>query len=221
MSFKIIKDLIQVEENNFGNSDEQIKSVEDKLGNTLPIGLKKYYKEFGNHKGKIQIFDDIINLEDLEFDKEEFLMFFRDCQTGIRFGVPKEEMKNPSPNVYYKINNWTLDNDDIRESLISLGFQSALTKLPFYAFRWGIENSEEQKVYNNFEKLNEELRLWNSKFFQSQPNEIIGLTKSEGKTNLYVAANNPKDFLRIKSIFKDDWYNRENQFKKMKEKYKK
>ena len=221
MSFKIIKDLIKVEEKNYGNSDEQIKSVEYKLGITLPIGLKKYYKEFGNHKDEIQIFDDIHHLEDLEFDKEEFLIFFRDCQTGVRFGIPKEELKNPSPNVYHKINNWTLDNDDIHKSLISLGFQSALTKLPFYAFRWGIEKSEEQKVYDNFEKVNNHLRLWNSKFFQSQPNEIIGLTKSEGKTNLYVAANNQKDFLRIKSIFKDDWYSRENQLKKLKEKYKK
>ena len=81
---------------------------------------------------------------------------------------------------------WLISFDVLRNSDFS--------KLPFFEFRLGgIKESEEQKVYKNFKKTKEELLLWNTKFYQSTPNDLIRLTKSENEVHLSIAANNEED----------------------------
>lgn len=213
MPFEKIRILSRVEDDNLGCSDEQIKSVEIKLGIDFPNGLRNYYREFGNHKRKISLYNDMINLNELDVDKEGFLTFYRGSQDGVRWGITKD--KKGSKLVYHRLDKWIKDNNQIEKTILGIGLRNALTSLPFFAFRWNIEETEEKKVHANFKRVEAGFNLWNSNFFQNQPNEIVGLTKSEGQINLSIAANNKKDFNRIKSIFKDDWYSHENQLKKL------
>jgi len=189
MPFEKIRELFKIENEAYGVSEEQIKLSEKELGFSLPNGLMIYYRTFGNHKGRIQLFEDFYPIEKLEFDKDEYLVFSRDSQTGIKWGIRREDMKFEHPNVYHKEGKWILDNDNILQTIIALGFEAASTKLPFSEFRLrGIEESEEQKVYKNFNKLKEELLLWNTKFYQKTPNDLIRLTKTEGEVHLSIGS---------------------------------
>lgn len=222
MPFEKIGALAKIEKINYGSSKEEIKLMEKELGFSIPNGLKKFYQEFGNHKSKIPIFEDFYPLEKLEIDKDGYLVFFRDSHTGVKWGIKAEDLKIEKSNVYHNKAYWQLDNDDILQTIIALGFDSALFKLPFFELRiTGIEELEEQKVYKNFKKNKEELSIWETKFYQSTPNDLIRLTKSDNEVHLAIAANNEEEINRIKSIFKDDWYSRENQLKKMKARNKK
>lgn len=215
MQFRKIRKLLKIANENLGCSEEQIKSTEVRLGIELPDELKEYYRTFGNHQGKVIFYDDMINVEELEIGEEGFLVFYRGSQDGVSWGIRIDEIETGF--VYHKLGKWVEDNYKLDRTILALGLRSAVTCLPFFAFRWDVEESEEQKVYSNFKIMEEGFNLWNTRFFQNQPNEIIGLTKSEGKVNLFIAANNEKDFLRIKSIFKDDWYSIENQLRKIRE----
>ena len=211
MPFEKIRELIKIENENYGCSEEQIELWEKELGFSLPHGLKIYHREFGNHNGKIQFFEDFHPLEKLKFDEDEYLVFFRDSQTGIKWGIRKEDIRFEHPRVYHKERKWGLDNENILQTIIALGFEAASTKLPFFEFRLGgIEESEEQKVYKNFRKLKEELLLWHTQFYQSTPNDLIRLTRTEGEVHLSIAANNELDFLKLKKIFKDEWFTLKN-----------
>ena len=210
-SFVEIRNLYDIEENSFGFSENEITKCEESLSLQLPIVLREYYLQLGNHDFNYKQ-DKLLTPSELCFVCEEYLLIYTENQGVSIWGIKKQDLKLDNPPVYICLENNIPSNNNIWEYentlydfLIAVAYLQSRFVFSYSANSIYISKKTEQFIRENWKSTDIKTKIWGTEFFQNDLNEVLAILNAENQTDLFVSTKTEERLREIDEILEIEW----------------
>jgi hypothetical protein len=214
MNFEKIRKLYDISDNTYGIDERLLVDCEKRLGVQLPLVLKQYYLELGNHDGLNQSQNNLVLPNALVFDSEGYMRFYIENQGNIAWFIKYSDAHFNDPSVYALYDDeWVIESSKLSDFLLAAAYLQAIFVFPYNANKIEITEKEAGNIPRIWQKIPHFLKMWNVEFYQNTTDEILAFFKSEHEISLFIAAKTPNKFKEINAQLNINWdYNSEDDY---------
>ena len=193
---------------NDGLPEEQILRAEQRLGLHLPGVLRHFYRLVGRRDDINQAFNQLLLPDDI-FVVDGYLVFFRENQCVVVWGVRTAEMDEEDPAVYESedepMRAWSLDHRHLSDFLLSMLYWQAVNGGMSYSAIATVDQETLSVVRRHWQPV--ELPgtdLGNVRFF-CRPGQLLCVCPEDDAFRLQVGAKTEQDLVSVREELHIEW----------------
>lgn len=125
--------LINNNNNDNGFSQDEMITLEHKLGVTLPKEFKRYYQTLGKNQAINQSHNCLANpSEDIELSADGYLIFYRENQWVVLWGIKKADLSQDNPVVWGNFGSseepdWHIENTQLDKFFLTMAIYNGVS----------------------------------------------------------------------------------------------
>ncbi len=196
-----------------GHTEDAIRTLEERVGNPLPLVLRKYYLDLGLHPSINYVHNRLLGLDKIQYTDDDYFVFYEENQGVVEWGVKKADMALENPPVWGNYGaghgaDWYMESRSMDDFLLLMAiYNGVMGGLSFTAnsFRT-VDGDTIRFIQDNWKGITD-ISTDVQKVYTNDYLEVLSLSfDGDGKgTGIFIGTNNSDRFEHLLEILDVEW----------------